>query len=151
MSDVLVGAAVVHALSVLVFQIERLSAEVHFLKPLAGAAETFVGLAGKGEKTGRRCGAILYQTNGKGIVARRGEVVVGSKGYFLALVTFWVETDIDGRLRSGLQVAPMVDGSNGSFDESAGKALGSFQEIALWGLFDVEWLSQDAFTELKHF
>ena len=78
-------------------------------------------------------------------------MVVGSKGYFLALVTFWVETDIDGRLRSGLQVAPMVDGSNGSFDESAGKALGSFQEIALWGLFDVEGLSQDAFTELKHF
>ena len=78
-------------------------------------------------------------------------MVVGSKGYFLALVTFWVETDIDGRLRSGLQVAPMVDGSNGGIDESAGKALWSFQEIALWGLFDVEGLSQDAFTELKHF
>ena len=59
--------------------------------------------------------------------------------------------DIDGRLRSGLQVAPMVDGSNGGIDESAGKALGSFQEIALWGLFDVEGLSQDAFAELKHF
>ena len=78
-------------------------------------------------------------------------MVVGSKGYFLALVTFGVEADIGGRLRSGLQVAPMVDGSNGGIDESAGKALRSFQEIALWGLFDVEGLSQDAFTELKHF
>ena len=62
---------------------------------------------------------------------------------------FGVEADIYGRLRSGLQVAPMVDGSYGGIDESAGKALGSFQEIALGGLFDVEGLPQDAFAELE--
>ena len=76
-------------------------------------------------------------------------MVVGRQGNLFVGAAFGVEVDIYGRLRSGLQVAPMVDGSNGGIDESAGKALGSFQEIALWGLFDVEGLSQDAFAELQ--
>ena len=76
-------------------------------------------------------------------------MVVGRQGNLFMGAAFGVEADIDGRLRSGLQVAPMVDGSYGGIDESAGKALGSFQEIALWGLFDVEGLSQDAFAELE--
>ena len=128
---VLVGATVVHALSVLVLQIERMSAEIHFLETFASTAEAFVGAAGKREQANRRLGLVLNKTDGEGIIAWRGEMVVGGQGNLLMGITFWVEADIYGRLRSRLQVAPMVDGSLGRIDECTSETFGSFQQIAV--------------------
>ena len=117
--DVLVAAAVVDTLSVLVLQLERLSAEVHLAEAFARADKALVRLAA--ERDGGALGSVCcrstatYKTKGQGIVARRREVVVTEGDGFL-LITVRIEGDVGGGLRRWQQVAPVVQLRNTEVD-----------------------------------
>ena len=102
--DVLIAAAVVHALSVLVLQLERLPAQVHLAETLARAHKALVRLASEtdGGALGHRGrGFVLaYRTEaqGQGVIAGRREMVV-AQGNALRLVAVGVEGDEGCRLR----------------------------------------------------
>ena len=68
--DVLIATAVVHALPILILQLEGLPAEVHFAETLPCADKVFVGVTAE-----RYSGALSLwcrdEPQGQGIIARR--------------------------------------------------------------------------------
>ena len=110
--DVLVAAAVVDALSVLVLQLESLTAKVHLAESFTRADETFVGLALEadgGALGGERLSvAAADETDGKGVVAGWGEMVV-AEGDRFPLVAIGIEGDVGEGLWSWQQIAPGVE------------------------------------------
>ena len=109
--DVLVAAAVVHALSVLVLQLEGLAAEVHLPEPLSGACETFVGgaLETDGGTLGCSRGGVAggHEPDRQCVVTGRREMVVAQRDG-LAGVAIGIEREEGCRLGWGKQVAPVL-------------------------------------------
>ena len=106
--DVLIATTVVDTLSVLVLQLEGLSAKVHLTEALARAHEALVGSAFKTDGGALVvCRIATYETQGQGIIAGRREVVV-AQGNASRLVTIGIKGDEGGGLRGRQQVAPLV-------------------------------------------
>ena len=80
--DILIATTVVYALSVLVFHLESLSAEVHLAETLTCADKALAGLAAEGDGGALRCvcrcatATYCTETKGQGIVAGRREVII---------------------------------------------------------------------------
>ena len=109
--DVLVAAAVVHALSVLVLQLEGLAAEVHLPEPLSSARETFIGraLETDGGALGHGRGGVAggHEPDRQCVVTGRRKVVIAQRDG-LAGVAIGIEREEGCRLGWGQQVAPML-------------------------------------------
>ena len=109
---ILIAAAVVHPLSVLVLQLERLPAQVHLPKPFASADKALVGLTLKADcgplRPVGRGTASAYKPQRQCIVPWRREVVV-AQGNAFRLVTVRIEGDEWRRLWCWQKVAPMVE------------------------------------------
>ena len=110
--NILVATAVVHALSVLILQLEGAAAQIHLCKSLACSAETLVGLTLERERYGIVLALALYQRQRKGIVSRRREMVVGTQSHALALrssVALGIYSDVYRALRLWKQIAPVFE------------------------------------------
>ena len=129
--DILIAAAVVDTLSVLVLQLEGLSAEVHLAEALSCAREALVGSALEADGCALCCRGrtSAYETKWKGIVAGRREVVV-AQGNAFSLVTIEIEGDEWGGLRGRQQVAPMVQLGSAEVDSRHLLAISSDEIVA---------------------
>ena len=145
---ILIGSAVVHALSVLILQIEGLSAEVHLCKAFAGTGKAFVGLALK-----RKGGTVNYIAcfaiaQGERIIAGRREMVVGSQPHLALAVG--IEAQIEGLLRVGKQGAPTVQRRLLHIDEGTHHPLFIGDAPPLLHLFHMQGHPFHPFTILQH-
>ena len=107
--DILVGTAVVHALTILVLEVEGVAREVHLRKALTRTGKALVVLTLEREGGAIHLALRLAVGQRQGIVARGREVVVGREAHGLLLHTVGVDRQVDRWLRSRLQVAPEVD------------------------------------------
>ena len=106
--DILIGSAVVDTLSVLILQIEGLSAEIHLCKSLTRACKALVCLALERQGGTVDGGACFAIAQGQGIVAGGREVIVGSQSHLTLAIR--IEAQVEGFLRVGQQGAPAVQG-----------------------------------------
>ena len=128
--NVLIATTVVDTLSVLVLQLESLSAEVHLAKAFTRAHEALVGSAFEGDGGALVvCRIAVDETEGECIVAGRREVVVAKRNA-LGLVAIRIEGDEGRRLRRRQEVAPRVELGGAEVDGGQLFAIGCDQVAA---------------------
>ena len=135
--DILVATTIVDALSVLVLELEGMSRKVHLGETLARADKAFVGKTFETHRSSSRLATTLDKCQGKGIITRRREMIVGREidtlgspfGNILALGTFGIELQVEGRLRSRLQVAPEFDDGFGTIERGAHLSIAIYHPI----------------------
>ena len=120
--NILIAATVVDTLTVLVLQLEGLTAEVHLPEAFAGAHEALVGVALEADGGTLCCRGrpLAYETKGQRVVAGRREVVV-AECYGLVFIAVGEEGDEGCRLWVWQEVAPVVD--DGIREVDGGKLL----------------------------